>query len=112
MRKKEEHFIQVTMVNKLRNAGFLVFAVPNGGARNKITASNLKREGVLAGVSDLVIVLKENVVFIEVKTEKGIISKSQKEFGEWVNKLGHEWQVWRSMKEVQKFIDDNRYFGK
>lgn len=31
----------------------MLFAVPNGGARNKITAAKLKGEGVRAGVPDV-----------------------------------------------------------
>jgi hypothetical protein len=34
-----------------------VFAVPNGGARSKRTASTLKREGVLPGVPDIIVAL-------------------------------------------------------
>ena len=35
--------------------GIMVFAIPNGGARDKRTAARLKLEGVLPGVPDLMI---------------------------------------------------------
>lgn len=43
------------------------FSVPNGGSRNALEAKNLKLEGVRAGVSDLVIVFKGKVLFLEMK---------------------------------------------
>jgi len=43
------------------------FAVPNGGSRNKIEASNLKKEGVTAGVSDYIVMLPNKILFIELK---------------------------------------------
>lgn len=33
--------------------GVVIFAIPNGGARDAVTAGRLKREGVLPGVPDL-----------------------------------------------------------
>ena len=72
LRKKEEHKEQVAFVNYLyllEKQGKIItfFAVPNGGSRNIREARNLKLEGVRAGVSDLVVVLKDKVVFIEMK---------------------------------------------
>ena len=37
----------------------LLFAVPNGGRRNKIEAANLKRQGVRAGVADLILLFQK-----------------------------------------------------
>ena len=55
----EEHKIQTTCVKwfnithpKLKG---LLFAVPNGGRRDKVTAAKLKEEGVVAGVADLIL---------------------------------------------------------
>ena len=52
MRHAEADF-QVGVVRFLRMAGHFVFAVPNGGSRNLREAVNLKAQGVMAGVSDL-----------------------------------------------------------
>ena len=46
---------QQDVVLWLRTRGIPHFAVPNGGWRNKVTAARLRREGVSAGVPDLVI---------------------------------------------------------
>ncbi len=49
----------------------LLFAVPNGGARNKREAGILKAEGVTPGVSDLILLVGcggYNALCIEMKT--------------------------------------------
>jgi len=48
----------------------LLFAIPNGGLRNKITAKKLKNEGVQKGVPDLFLSVpssEHNGLFIEMK---------------------------------------------
>ena len=51
-----------------------LFAVPNGGRRDAVTGAKLKAEGVVPGVSDLIL-LKSNcrygALLIEMKTDKG-----------------------------------------
>lgn len=55
----------------------VLFAIPNGGARNTISAKNLQAEGVLAGVPDLFLAAQGGL-FIEMKTLKGRLSHAQK----------------------------------
>jgi hypothetical protein len=58
-----------------------LFAVPNGGRRDAVTGAKLKAEGVVPGVSDLIL-LKRNrhygALLIEMKTSKGRLSPWQK----------------------------------
>ena len=59
----------------------LIFAIPNGGSRNIIEASNLKRQGVLPGVPDLFIPLaKGNYygMFIEMKFGDNKLTEHQR----------------------------------
>jgi len=72
-----EHRMQVALVKWLRHKGIFVFAIPNGGARNRITGKRLKDEGVIAGVPDLFI--PAHKLFIELKAPGGRLSKEQKE---------------------------------
>ena len=76
------------------------FAIPNGGARDTITASKLKAEGVKKGVADVFIPISAHGMhglWIEFKrpgTEtqsEGKLSTEQKEFRDFVlsEKYGH-----------------------
>jgi hypothetical protein len=74
----EEHNIQTQCVEwfntEFPNLKGRLFAVPNGGRRDKRTAAKLKAEGVVAGVSDLILLLPNKsygALLIELKTPKG-----------------------------------------
>lgn len=93
----------------------ILFAVPNGGKRNKTEAARLKRQGVLAGVSDLILVSLGRVDFIEVKLERSLIqdretrqSDSQKDFQAKVESLGHHYWIVRSLEDYARLLDDLR----
>jgi hypothetical protein len=84
-----------------------LFAVPNGSKRDAVTGAKLKAEGVLAGVSDLIL-LKSNrfygALLIEMKTPTGYQSKSQ---AEWQHKImadGYKYVVVRSIEEFKNEI--------
>lgn len=79
----------------------IIFSVPNGGSRNVIEAKKMKATGLLSGVSDLIIIRPEKVLFIELKIEKGIQSESQKEFQSRIEKLGYEYHLVRSLEEFK-----------
>lgn len=61
-----------------------IFAIPNGGSRNKLEAQNMKAEGVLSGVTDLFCSIPSgdyHGLFIEMKKPKGgEISLNQLDF--------------------------------
>lgn len=110
MRHEEANF-QINVVRALKFAGHFVFAVPNGGSRNLIEAKNLKMQGVMAGVSDLILLLPERkVYFIELKNPngKGRQSPHQRDFEQEVRAMGHEYLIWDKWAQVEKFIDDHR----
>lgn len=82
-----EHDEQVALINWFRmqhkSIKYALFAIPNGGLRNIRVAIKLKQEGVLAGVSDLFLMVSRGTYhgcFIEMKTEKGKLSDKQKVF--------------------------------
>lgn len=110
MRHEEANF-QICAVRMLRMAGHFVFAVPNGGSRNLREAVNLKAQGVLAGVSDLILLLpNKKVYFIELKNPngKGRQSPAQREFEENVRAMGHEYLIWDKWQQVEQFINAHR----
>lgn len=109
-RRKPRHVeegIQTACVAWFRLAfpRYLCFAAPNGGSRNRLEAINLKRSGVLAGVSDLIIVADRAVLFVEMKTKTGRQSEHQKEFQANVERLGFEYKVCRSLADFQQTIN-------
>lgn len=84
-----------------------MFAIPNGGSRNKIEAVNLKRQGVKKGVSDLFLPLsrgKYHGLFIEMKVGRNKPSVEQKDFLEYVNKSGYLGVVCYGFDEAKETI--------
>ena len=109
MRRKEERSLQKMCVRwfRLTQKEALIFAVPNGGSRNKLEAYQMKLEGVLAGVSDLLVIFRDRVLFIELKTTNGRQSKEQKHFSEQVQGLGFAYYLCRTFEEFQKIIKEH-----
>lgn len=111
---EEEHRIQCECVRWFslqypRLHGRL-FAVPNGGRRDAVTAAKLKAEGVVAGVADLIL-LKSNrdygALLIEMKTLKGKQRDSQKEWQNIVCACGeYKYVVCRSFDDFKREVDD------
>lgn len=108
--KHDEANFQIGVVRFLRMAGHFVFAVPNGGSRNVIEAANLKAQGVMAGVSDLILLLPHKVYFIELKNPngKGRQSPLQREFEDNVRAHGQEYLLWDNWAQVEQFVNAHR----
>lgn len=78
----------------------LIFAVPNGGSRNPIEAANLKRQGVKAGIADVILLIPRKgfaSLCMEFKTDKGKQSDEQKEFQRQAEMHGSKYVVVRSV---------------
>lgn len=68
----------------------LMFAIPNGGERNKIVAARLKAEGVKSGVPDVMLPVPRRQfagLFIEMKKPKGQGSRVDPNQLEWHDAL-------------------------
>jgi hypothetical protein len=104
--KHNESKIQIELVRYIRYLypKSILFAIPNGHQRHIITAANLKREGVLAGVSDLIWINEGKTYFFEVKTDKGTQSVYQKEFQSLVEKQHLRYAILRSTKDFDNFL--------
>lgn len=105
----KESDLQKAIVEYLELMGVYFFAINNemagGGKSAKIRMQHFKAMGLRAGASDLVLVLREKVVFMEVKTEKGRQSESQKTFQMVVESLGHRYEVVRSVYDVERVLN-------
>ena len=94
----------------------LLFAIPNGGKRGKITAANMKREGQRPGVADMFLsvtaggqspISNEYLhpgLYIEFKTDKGRQSEAQKEFEVAVKRQGYKYEIVRSLEEFMEVV--------
>jgi hypothetical protein len=86
----------------------ILFSVPNGGHRNKLTAISMKREGQVAGVSDLILLLsngKHSSLCIEMKAEKGKQTDLQKEFQQVAEQYGNKYIICHSFDEFKTEIE-------
>lgn len=109
--KNEEHRLQCQMIKVFRlqypKLKDVLFAVPNGGRRDSISGKKLKDEGVIAGVSDLIL-LKSNHYYgslcIEVKTPQGTQSKAQQEWQRQVELQGNKYVICRSVDDFIKQV--------
>lgn len=91
----------------------LLFAIPNGGRRDKITGARLKAEGVRAGVPDMFLAVpRQNApgLFLELKKQKGgRVSENQKTMHEALSQAGYPVCICRGWGEAKRAIED--YIG-
>lgn len=112
----EEHRLQVACVQWFRyqypKHAHNLFAVPNGGKRDKVTAAKLKAEGALAGVADLILLIQSKgygALLIEMKTSSGRQADSQKAWQKAIEKDGYKYVICRSISDFMKEV--NSYMG-
>ena len=99
--KKSEETIQKEIINYCKLNNLLIFCVPNEATRNN---SKFIGMGVLSGVSDLVLILENRIIFVELKNHKGLQSENQKQFESRVLELGHQYVIIRSLEDFKKLI--------
>lgn len=115
-----EHEEQVTLFTwfRMRYAGMLMYAIPNGGARSSITGARLRDEGVLAGVPDIFLPCPsggKHGLYIEMKRQKGgRVSAPQKAVMQALRMQGYEVAVCHGWQEARGCIEqylarDDRY---
>lgn len=92
----------------------LLFAVPNGGYRNGREAANLKKQGVVSGVADLILLVGAkgyNSLCIELKAGKNGLTDNQKQWIGAAEKQGNKCLVIRSIESfieaVNEYLNNN-----
>lgn len=98
---KSEFTIQVEIVAFCRKNDIICFSVPNEATRNN---SKYIKSGVLAGVSDLIVLNNGKTYFVELKDYKGRQSDKQKEFEKSIISQGHKYFLVRSLDEFKKIV--------
>ena len=113
MKIPTEHQEQVTFVQwfEIQHKKVKIMAIPNGGKRNKITASLLKREGVKSGVPDLFV--PQWLLWIEMKRQKGgSLSQAQREWKKYLEECGYTVLVTKgasdAISQVNHFLTQNK----
>ena len=87
----------------------LLFAVPNGVATTATQGRILKAEGMVAGVSDLILMVarkESHGLCIEMKTEGGLQRPSQKEWQKEVERQGYKYAVCRNYLDFKSCVDN------
>jgi hypothetical protein len=111
--KQEEHKLQVACINWFRlqypQYARLLFAIPNGGNRNLITAVRLKQEGVIAGIPDLFFAkptAKFSGLFIEMKAGKNKPTALQQEQMNILWHSGYKCEVCNGFEQFIQIINE------
>lgn len=87
----------------------MLFAVPNGGARNAREAAIMKAEGVTPGVADLLLLVQRHgygCLCMEFKTLTGRQSISQKQWQAATEAAGNKYVVIRSFGQFVNEINE------
>ena len=112
MKTTTENKIQQEIVQYFRNNYCLkhhnprqcIFSVPND-SKNAVEQQRKVNTGLMAGVSDLIVLINGNAIFVEIKTEIGKQSDKQKEFEETVTLQGFKYYLVRSLEEFKQIIE-------
>ena len=104
----QEEQIQREIVKHLDKVKVYYFSCPNenagGGKGAMIRTRKYKAMGLRSGVSDLIVLLPNRIIFLEVKTPTGTQSPNQKKFHKKVIELGFEYFLVRSVDDVAKIV--------
>ena len=90
----------------------LLIAVPNGGSRHVAEAVNLKRQGVMKGAADLLLLVPSKnygALAIEMKYGKGRQSTEQKKWQKDFEAAGNQYTVCYTIEEFISTIKN--YLG-
>lgn len=91
MRARPEDTIQLAVFEHLRvrgTPGIVFWHTPNGGKRNPISGAILRRLGMLAGVSDVLVLCKGRFCALELKAPGNTPDEAQLEYLDRVNAAG------------------------
>lgn len=106
MSQKSEAKIQQEIVEFYRANHYgkgVIFSVPNERA-GYVAIKDFLLTGLLSGVSDLIVVEQNRVLFVEVKNYKGKQSLKQKKFQQNLENLNHKYYLVRSLEQFKEIL--------
>lgn len=104
---KTEAKIQQEIIEWFRSNYYkkgVIFSVPNERSGGYMAMKDLLLTGLLSGVSDLIVVLKGRVIFVEVKNEIGKQSAKQKKFQTNIESLDFDYHLVRTLFEFKALL--------
>ena len=102
-------YLWFTNTYVIKDKRCMILSIPNGGLRDKMTAITLKATGLYKGAADLLVVFRGWVGFVELKTEVGIQSPSQRQFEAHCIEAGIPYRLVRTLAEFQQLIAQLEY---
>ena len=106
-RRMAEFQLQTNVVGLLRYCtrhDVVFFAVPNGEWRTPGAGARLKATGVVAGVADLVVIIRGKAHLLELKSAKGRLSPEQWAFREAAVAAGAVYEVARTPEQAKGIL--------
>lgn len=102
--EKPEYILQCKCVEWFKRTypNYIIFSVPNEATHRQSTY--YAKSGVLKGVSDLIIVLPQKVIFVELKSEKGYQRPEQKAFQSKIESLQKSYYICRILEDFKNII--------
>lgn len=99
-----ERELQIACVEWFRRnyRNSLIVQVPNEACFNR--ASEFKKTGMLKGASDVYIVHRGQVLFVEFKAEDGTQSREQRAFQQKVERLGFKYYIIKSLEDFKNVV--------
>ena len=90
--------------NQYPQTRYSFFAVPNGGYRKMVEASQLKASGLVPGVADTILLWNGKAYAAEFKTLKGKLREAQVKFQQQCQRQNIPYVVIRSEEEFWNWI--------
>lgn len=88
-----------SLPDALKVGDWIAFHIPNEGRRGWKSQAAFKRHGGRAGVADWCFLLPDGgVLWVELKAGKSGLSKPQREFRDVCRRLGHAWELVRTVE--------------
>jgi predicted AAA+ superfamily ATPase len=115
-KSQQEYIIQCQISEYCFYKNIACFGIPMGEARasykngvyDKIQAQKIgrriKQMGGKRGIADMLLICNNKTIYVEVKSEKGIQTKEQKEFEKICKNNKQEYHIVKSLDEFIKII--------
>jgi hypothetical protein len=92
-------------LSKRGASGAVWWHTPNGGERNRLDAALFKRQGVKAGIPDILVFYRSKLYALELKADSGVVSDNQKEMLSALAREGAETGVAYGLNEALAWLE-------